>query len=127
MLPQPTGFAEGQRALYGWLIAAAGIFCGLGFAGLILLLWLGGWSQASEGQRIAAVAMLGAGFPVGMLSVIIALAVGGPVGRFKVSASKDGAEFSADGLGVPPRAPTPTPATPAPKASPEDSAPTPRP
>lgn len=96
MLPQAASFAEGQRALYGWLMAAAGIFCGLAFAGLILLLWLGGWSNATEGQRIAAIAMLGAGFPTGMLSVIIALAVGGPVGRFKVSANKDGAELEAD-------------------------------
>jgi hypothetical protein len=96
MLPPPTSFTEGQRALYGWLIAAAGIFCGLAFAGLIMLLWLGGWSQATEGQRIAAIAMLGAGFPTGMLSVIVALAVGGPVGRFKVSATDKGAELEAD-------------------------------
>jgi hypothetical protein len=31
-----------------------------------------------------------------MLSVIVALAVGGPVGRFKVSATKDGAAVEAD-------------------------------
>lgn len=87
-LPPPANFAEGQRALYGWLMAAAGIFCGLAFVGLIILLWKGGWSNATEGQRIAAIALLGAGFPTGMLSVIVALAVGGPVGKFAVS--KDG-------------------------------------
>lgn len=95
-LPKPSSFPEGQRALYGWLIAAAGVFCGLAFAGLIMLLWLGGWSQATEGQRIAAIAMLGAGFPTGMLSVIIALAVGGPVGRFKLSAQPQGVEVEAE-------------------------------
>lgn len=88
MPTNPTTFLERQRAIYGWLIAAAGVFCGLAFAGLIMLLWLGGWSLATEGQRIAAIALLGAGFPTGMLSVIVALAVGGPVGKFRLS--KDG-------------------------------------
>lgn len=80
-------------------MAAAGVFCGAGFAGVILLLWLGGWSAASEGQRITAISLMGAGFPLGMISVIIALAVGGPVGRFSVKAGRDGAELSADGDG----------------------------
>jgi hypothetical protein len=26
--PPPTSFAEGQRLIYGWLAAAAGVFCG---------------------------------------------------------------------------------------------------
>lgn len=95
-LPPPTDFAEGQRALYGWLMAAAGIFCGLAFAGLILMLWLGGWSPSTESQRIAAISLMGAGFPLGMLSVIIAFAVGGPVGRFRVSANDQGAELEAE-------------------------------
>jgi hypothetical protein len=94
-LPPPATFAEGQRALFGWLMAASGVFCGFGFAGIILLLWLGGWSQASESQRIGAIAMMGAGFPLGMISVIIAMAVGGPVGRFKAGLTKDGANFEA--------------------------------
>lgn len=88
MLPSPTTFPEGQRALYGWLIAAAGIFNGLAFAGVILLLWLGGWGVATEGQRIAAIAILGAGFSLGQLAVIAALAVGGPVSKLRLS--KDG-------------------------------------
>lgn len=94
MLPPPS-FEQGQRALYGWLMAAAGIFCGLSFAGLIILLWRGGWTQASESQRLSSIALLGAGFPLGMLTVIIALAVGGPVGRLKVQANKDGADIEA--------------------------------
>lgn len=96
-LPKPTTFAEGQRALYGWLMAAAGVFCGLGFAGVILLLWLGGWSQASESQRITAIALMGAGFPLGMISVIVALAVGGPVGRIKAAVSREGGSIEAEG------------------------------
>jgi hypothetical protein len=96
-LPLPQTFAEGQRAVALWLMAAGGVFCGLGFAGVILLLWLGGWTVASEAQRIMAIALMGAGFPVGMIAVILALAVGGPVGRFKASATKDGASFEAEG------------------------------
>jgi hypothetical protein len=95
MLPKPSTFEQGQRALYGWLIAAAGIFCGAAFVGLIMLLWRG-FTPATESQRIAAIALLGAGFPLGMLSVIVALAVGGPVGRLKVSATKDGADIEAE-------------------------------
>lgn len=87
-LPKPRDFPEGQRALYGWFIAAAGVFNGVAFAGLMVLFWLGGWSAASEAQRIAALATLGAAFPLGQLAVIAALAVGGPVGRFRLS--KDG-------------------------------------
>lgn len=81
-------------------MACAGVFCGCGFAGIILLLWLGGWTQASEGQRIGAIAMMGAGFPLGMISVIIAMAVGGPVGRFKAAASKDGLSVEAEDASV---------------------------
>ena len=96
-LPPPTTFAEGQRQLFGILMAAGGVFCGLGFAGIILLLWLGGWSQASESQRLTAIALMGAGFPFGMIAVIIAMAVGGPVGKFSAKATKDGFELGADG------------------------------
>jgi len=96
ILPPPSTFAEGQRAVALWLMSAAGVFCGIGFAGVILLLWLGGWTVASESQRIMAISLMGAGFPLGMIAVVLALAVGGPVGRFKVSAGKEGASFEAE-------------------------------
>ena len=96
-LPPPQTFSEGQRAIFGILMAAGGVFCGIGFAGVILLLWLGGWSQASEAQRIMSISLMGAGFPLGMIAVIIAMAVGGPVGRFKAGASKEGVSFEAEG------------------------------
>lgn len=97
MTPGPKTFAEGQRALALWLMSAAGIFCGLGFAGVVLILWLGGWSAATEAQRIAAISLMAAGFPIGMIAVILALAVGGPVGRFKASAGRDGAVLDVEG------------------------------
>ena len=100
--PAPTTFAEGQRAVSLWLMSAAGVFCGIGFAGVILLLWLGGWSAASEHQRIASISLMGAGFPLGMIAVILALAVGGPVGRFKAGAGRDGATFELEDHDDPP-------------------------
>jgi hypothetical protein len=37
------------------------------------------------------------GFIAAMLAVIVGLLAGGPVGRFKVSATRDGAAIEADG------------------------------
>ena len=44
--PPPTTFAEGQRLIYGWLAAAAGMFCGLASVAMVGLLMWGGWSSA---------------------------------------------------------------------------------
>lgn len=96
MLPSPATFAEGQRAVYGWLIAAAGVFNGIGFSCLLFLLWKGGWSAGTESQRIAALAVLGGAFPLGQLAVIVALAVGGPVGKLRVTKDEIAAEAKTD-------------------------------
>lgn len=95
-LPPPNTFAEGQRAIALWLMAAAGIFCGFGTIGVILLLWRGGWSPRTEPERIMYVAVIGMSYALGMISVILALAVGGPVGRFRVSAGRDGVTADLD-------------------------------
>lgn len=96
-LPPPTTFAEGQRALFGWLIAAAGVFCGFISVAMVCLLVWGGWSAEHERLIIIIFGSSLGGFILLMGAVIIALAVGGPVGRFSVKASKDGAEISAEG------------------------------
>jgi len=90
-LPAPASFAEGQRAVALWLMAAAGIFYGVGTVGVILLLWLGGWSIRTEPERIMYVAVIGISYALGSIAVTLALAVGGPVGRFRLQAGKDGA------------------------------------
>lgn len=94
-LPPPTSFAEGQRALYGWLMAAAGVCFSLAaIAAAIVIIW-GDWPAELARLRLT---IIGAGFGgaiVGSIAVTIALAVGGPVGRFSVKAGKDGAELSA--------------------------------
>lgn len=97
VLPPPTSFAEGQRALYGMLAAAAGIFCGIMALAMVALLMWGGWSPKEEHSIVVIFGWTLAGFIVAMSAVMIGLLVGGPVGRFKGLVSKDGASIEADG------------------------------
>lgn len=97
ILPPPESFAEGQRKLYGLLAAAAGMFCGLCAIALIAMLMWGGWSAAEEHEIIVIFGWSLGGFIAAMVIVIVGLLAGGPVGRFKVSASRDGASLEADG------------------------------
>ena len=96
-LPSPTSFAEGQRLIYGWLTAAAGIFCGTCSVLMVGLLMWGNWSPAQEHTIVVIFGGTLAGYIVGMMSVTIGLLVGGPVGRFKGSASREGVSLEADG------------------------------
>lgn len=95
--PPPTSFAEGQRLIYGWLAAAAGIFCGFAAAAMVALLVWGGWSPAEEHTIVVILGCALGGFLSAMCSVIIGLLVGGPVGRFKGSAGRDGVSVEAEG------------------------------
>lgn len=95
-LPLPTTFAEGQRLIYGWLAAAAGMFCGAMAAILIALLMWGGWSRGEEHTIILILGCALGGFIIAMVAVILGLLAGGPVGRIKVSAGRDGASLEAE-------------------------------
>ncbi len=91
-LPRPQTFAEGQRLIYGLLAAAAaGIFCGLCAVAMIALLMWGGWSAREEHSIIVIFGWSLGGFITAIVAVIVGLLAGGPVGRFKVSATRDGA------------------------------------
>src|SRR3546814_1531685 len=57
-----------------------------------LLVW-GGWAPTNERLILYIIAGSLAGFVVSMIAVILALAVGGPVGRFKMQAGREGATF----------------------------------
>jgi hypothetical protein len=98
-LPSPGTFAEGQRLVYGWLAAAAGMFCGSMAVVMVALLMWGGW-PASELHSIVVIfgGALG-GFIACMAAVMVGLLVGGPVGRFKGSAGRDGVSLEAEGEG----------------------------
>ena len=95
--PPPQTFAEGQRQTYGWLAAAAGMFCGTCSVLLVCLLMWGGWNAGEEHTIVVIFGCALGGFIAAMTSVIIGLLVGGPVGRFKGSASRDGVTVEAEG------------------------------
>jgi hypothetical protein len=96
-LPPPQTFAEGQRTIYGLLASAGGMFCGACAGAMVALLMWGGWSRAEEHTIITIFGCALGGFIVAMVVVIVGLLAGGPVGRFKVEASRDGASFEAEG------------------------------
>ena len=95
-LPPPATFAEGQRLVYGLLAAAAGMFCGVAAVAMVALLMWGGWSAREEHSIVVIFGWSLGGFITAMVAVIVGLLAGGPVGRFKVSASRDGASLEAD-------------------------------
>src|SRR4051794_33524654 len=100
-LPPPGTFAEGQRYIYGLLASAAGMFCGTCAVAMVALLMWGGWSPAEEHTIVTIFGWSLGGFIAAMVAVIVGLLAGGPVGRFKMTATKDGASFEADSDGQP--------------------------
>jgi hypothetical protein len=95
-LPPPATFAEGQRYVYGLLAAAAGMFCGASAVAMVALLMWGGWNAAEEHNIVTIFGWALGGFIIAMVAVIVGLLAGGPVGRFKLSATRDGALVEAD-------------------------------
>jgi hypothetical protein len=95
-LPPPATFAEGQRLIYGLLAAAAGMFCGACAIAMVALLMWGGWSPAEEHSIVVIFGWSLGGFIAAMVAVIVGLLAGGPVGRFKMTATTDGASIEAD-------------------------------
>ena len=95
-LPPPGTFAEGQRLVYGLLAAAAGMFCGACAVAMIALLMWGGWSPSEEHSIVTIFGWSLGGFIAAMVAVIVGLLAGGPVGRFKLFATRDGATLEAD-------------------------------
>jgi len=95
-LPQAATFAEGQRYIYGLLASAAGMFCGAAAGFMVALLMWGGWSQAEQHTIVTIFGWSLGGFIAAIIVVIVGLLAGGPVGRFKLTASRDGASVEAD-------------------------------
>ena len=96
-LPAPITFAEGQRYVYGLLASAGGMFCGAASGLMVALLMWGGWSAQEQHTIIVIFGCSLGGFIVAMIAVIVGLLAGGPVGRVKVIASRDGATIEANG------------------------------
>jgi hypothetical protein len=96
-LPPPGTFAEGQRYIYGLFASAAGMFCGAASGLMVALLMWGRWSLAEEHTIVTIFGWSLGGLIAAMIVVIVGLLAGGPVGRFKFSATRDGALLEADG------------------------------
>lgn len=96
-LPRPQTFAEGQRYIYGLLASAAGMFCGACAVAMVALLMWGRWSRSEEHTIVTIFGWSLGAFILAMVVVIVGLLAGGPVGRFKVAANRDGASIEADG------------------------------
>lgn len=95
-LPPPGTFAEGQRYIYGLLAAAAGMFCGAFAVAMVGLLMWGGWSADEEHTIVLIFGWSLGGFIAAMVAVIVGLLAGGPVGRFRLAAGRDGALLEAE-------------------------------
>jgi hypothetical protein len=113
-LPPPTTFAEGQRKLFGLLMAAAGVAYSIAvLCGVALVVW-GSWPPELARLRLLILAGAIGGGTIGSIAVTLALAVGGPVGRFSVEADEHGAKFSVEDHASPsPSVTTTTTVTPA--------------
>lgn len=96
-LPPPQTFAEGQRKLYGIAAAVAGICFALAvlIGGWIVV--FGDWGRDLLKTQLYILAALLAAGCLNTTIVLIGLLLGGPVGRMKVSATRDGASVEAQG------------------------------
>lgn len=72
-----------MRALMVWMLFGGGIVCTAMAVGALWIAWRGGWPVGTEAQRLEIVGWALLGALGGMLSVIVSLAIGGPVGRIK--------------------------------------------
>jgi hypothetical protein len=77
-------------------MAAAGVCFSLAaIAAAIVIVW-GDWPAELAKIRLFIIGGALGAASVGSIAVTIALAVGGPVGRFSVKAGRDGAELAAE-------------------------------
>ena len=72
------------------------MFCGAAVGFMVALLMWGGWSATEEHTIVTIFGWSLGGFILAMIVVIVGLLAGGPVGSFKVAASRDGASIEAD-------------------------------
>lgn len=74
---------------------ASGVACFAAALALNLIVWLGDWSPTEEHLRLTILGGSLAGFLVGAMFVQISMALGGPLGRLKFNASRDGVGIEA--------------------------------
>lgn len=104
---QPQTYAERLRGVMSWMLFGAGAACTAMSCAAVLIVWKGVWSPVSESQRLDIIGWALLGSLAGMGAVIVSLAIGGPVGRFKANVGKEGVGFDAEGRSDPPAPPVP--------------------
>lgn len=97
--PPPETLREGQRSLMIKLMSGAGIFCGGLAIWLVMVIKDQTWPEALRGQQLELIGWALIGAFIGMMLVIIALMVGGPVGKgqVKVETPAGSAEIGVEG------------------------------
>ena len=94
--PEPQTFAERLRGIMSWMLFGAGVVCTLLAVATLMIVWRGGWPTGTEPQRLTIIGWTLLGALSGMLAVIVSLAIGGPVGRFKGKVNASGVELEAE-------------------------------
>jgi hypothetical protein len=84
------------RSIMIAMLFGAGVVCTGIAIGAVLIAWLGTWPEGLAGDRLSIVGKAALGGMAGMGMVIVALAIGGPVGRVK---GKVGTIFELDAEG----------------------------
>jgi hypothetical protein len=93
--PEATTFAEGQQALMIKLLARCGIGATLiVMAGISVLVW-GGFNTANERLIIYVMAGVIGLYGLTNLAIVLSFAVGGPVGRIDLEATRNGLKAGA--------------------------------
>lgn len=95
MKPQPQTFAERLRGMMSWMLFGAGVACTAIAVSTLGIVWLGHWPAGTEHQRLSIIGWGLLGALAGMGAVIVSLAIGGPVGRFKASVGRGGVDLDA--------------------------------
>lgn len=88
--PAATTFAEGQQSLMVKLLARCGIVAtAIVLIGSAILIW-GGFSPANERLIIYVLAGVIGLYGLTNLAIVLSFAVGGPVGRIDLEATRNG-------------------------------------
>ena len=93
--PEATTFAEGQQALMIKLLARCGIVATIIVLGLVAILIWGGFDPKNERLIIYVMAGVIALYGLTNLAIVLSFAVGGPVGRIDLEATRNGIKAGA--------------------------------
>lgn len=96
-LPAPTTFADGQKALYGWLVAGAGMAAGAAALAVLAVLVWGGWPDTLYHLIVTILGLALGGYIVVQLVVTLVLAIGGPVSKISVDLDERHVSINTEG------------------------------